>query len=241
MSQLSKAVLDSSQMDSEKFRSLAEKTADFLNGLGMSVLPYRAADLPLFNSLPLEKRKHSVQYLESFHGVLEMMKKNGVDFKNNSKALWEGIKVMGFRPPSDLFGFLKDDHKIEVYNAEGIQIWRNLGVMSICSYTLEEMYCMDWQDRYARNESDTKQIISMVQTILSGKVRNTIPAMIGDHTVIEKSSINQYVLKASHDYFCPLFNEYNQVRGFVVTSLVEIVGSAKLQPELLTDSPAAQP
>ena len=95
--------------------------------------------------------------------------------------------------------------------------------MKICSYTLEEMLCFPWYERYERSQEDTDSILRSVGKVLAAAQPRYFKESIGEHVFEEKFSERQYLLCARHDYFCPLFEDSNSPVAFIVTSKVNIL------------------
>ncbi len=193
---------------------------------GFTVIPFRKDDLPIFSSLSPERQAEATYYIELYCAILLQSEiKNSSKDNNNADSLWVALIYLQWHQPSDFFSYLKPDDKIEIYNTQGIQIWRNFNVMRICSYSIEEMYCYTWPERYLRSDEDTNKIMSTVQKVLSHKERKVFREAIANHNVIERFSEKQFILEASHEYFCPLLDRQGIVSGFIVTSKVDVVGS----------------
>lgn len=182
--------------------------------------PFHDPSLPHFSSLSQEKKQSALHYVRRIWGITQHHVQNHVDAENNAMALWSALKSCGLTPGSDLFGHLEGDDKIEIYTLNGIQIWRNCNVMEICSYTLEEIYSFDWQERYERSPRDNQAIMAAIDQAI--KPGGNFRAMIPRHQVVEKFSENRLCLNVRHDYFFPLMGPEREVSAFLVTSKVEI-------------------
>ena len=55
----------------------------------------------------------------------------------------------------------------EDYNVEGLQTWRNLNFMKFCSYTLEEVFCIEWYKRYTRTAGKNEECMEKVAYLIN--------------------------------------------------------------------------
>lgn len=205
----------------DEFQQIAENLATYFSHIGITVKPYHDRSLPRFSKLSEEKKKKALFFLQLFWTITQSTGQS--DLKNNSRALWAAMKSVGLRHGSSFFQHLEDDDQIEIYNLEGVQIWRNFNVLKICSYTLEEVHSYEWIDRYERNDKDTQTILKVIAQVLQKSGPEPIHANIPYHFVRERFSERQLLLNVCHDHFVPLFDEKNQIAAFLVTSKVEIV------------------
>ncbi|MES2768744.1 MAG: hypothetical protein V4596_06320 [Bdellovibrionota bacterium] len=209
-----------------RFKQCALSISAIFEKNGFKVIPFKRDDLPIFSSLSSKKQAEAIHYIELYYSILQQSEiKKSSEKNNNADSLWEALVYLQWHQPSDFFSYLRPDDKIEIYNTQSIQIWRNFNVMKICSYSIEEMHCYTWPERYSRSEEDTDKIMSTIQKVLSHKERKVFREAIANHTVIERFSEKQFILEASHEYFCPLVDRQGLVSGFIVTSKVDVVGS----------------
>lgn len=208
-----------------QFRTLAENLSTYYNTLGAKSKPYHDPSLPHFSGLPETSKRSVIQHLTAQWQVAQTHITSQGEADNNAKSLWSALKVYGLNPGGDLFGFLEQDDMIEVYTLDGIQIWRNCNVMEICSYTIEEVNCYDWEERYDRKETDNIVIRRAIGAMLDLNGKGYIRANIPYHIVEEKFSQERLRLNVSHGYFFPLLGQENQVTAFLVTSKVEVVSN----------------
>ncbi len=223
------AFTDNSQSSSltdldHEFRILADSVASHYRRFVPGVKPYHDSSLPHFSRLPTQKKQNAVHYLRQLWSVIQHDIANQVDVGNNAVALWSALKVFGFKPGSDLFGYLQGDDTIEIYTLDGIQVWRNCNLMEVCSYSLEEIHSFEWHERYDRAEVDNQNIVQTIGRMLGeGKPRH-VAAMIPYHSVNEKFSESMFRLNVRHDHFFPLtLQGGNDVVAFLVTSKVDIL------------------
>lgn len=202
-----------------KFRLLSEELSGYYEKNGVTVKPYHDPSLTNFSQLSIERKHKAVHDLQTFAEITRY----GGSEKTQSKALWAILKRARLRPNPDLFRYLAEDDKIEIYNFSGIQLWCNIETLSICSYTLEEIHSFDWLERYQRDELDTQRILKAIEKLPGQATGEPLVAMIPNHQVQERFSEKRFLLDVRHDYFFPLYSEQNQLAAFLVSSKVKIL------------------
>lgn len=205
------------------FKEVCEQLSWYFGKYGLVVLPYLDG-CPHFNIATATDKKNFLERASLYLQTLGHAEERKIDLLNNADSLWATLVFLKLRPPSDFFSYLSDDDKIEVYDLNGVQIWRNINVMAVCSYSFEEMLCLPWDERYCREESMTQKIYASVGKVISSSESQVYYEQIPSHIVKEKKSQKKYTLLARHDYFAPLFDVDNKVAGFVVTSKVDVLG-----------------
>ncbi|MEK6774203.1 MAG: hypothetical protein AABY64_09695 [Bdellovibrionota bacterium] len=211
----------------EDFKTTLDKISSILNSLGVSATSYHTSYLKDYSKLSSHQKKSALRdsqkYLECLTAseLVEPATDDDRDTPDLGQSLWFALRHFGLRPTSDLFELLSMNDAVEIYNAEGIQVWRNLKFMEVCSYTLEEIFCYTWQDRYTRSEAATVQImdvISKFSTISPKSIKCGIKNLLH-----EKFSVKKLTIDVTHEMLSPVFNSLNAVGGFVVTSKVKIL------------------
>ena len=201
----------------DEFRSLVENLAEYYTRSGVAVKPYHDQRLPNFCALRPELRERALFEARTFWEITSGHITERVNPRNNSQALWGALKIAGLRPTASLFGHLTDDDCIEIYNASGFQIWRNLAMMELCSYTLEEVHCFEWHARYERSSANNNAMTKAVNFILSGAGRE-YHEPIASHPVRERFSQTQMLLWAQHEGWYGLSDREGRLAGILLRS-----------------------
>lgn len=109
---------------------------------------------------------HGIIYLQQFSKVLTEMSAASLDPWNNKSLLWTTIKVLKLKPKIEsLIELIEGEEIMEIYDLNGIQIFRNLRFLELCNYPIEMILTRPWHELYARSPSIKKQIL--VDCILS--------------------------------------------------------------------------
>lgn len=155
-------------------REVVRNISEVIGRFGVRVVPFRSPDLTHFRLLTEARQRLAIQQAMSYSESLDMVVREGWSLNDEKRALWSALRFFGFRPNSDVFSFIKDGDSVELYNSEHIQLWRNLGFMKICSYSLEEMFCFPWGERYIRDEVSLNTALETIGKLLQGRTRETI-------------------------------------------------------------------
>ena len=113
---------------------------------------------------------------------------------------------------------------VEAYDLGGIQFWRNLKFLEVSNYTIEEMFCLPWHERYKYDLKAAKMTEDIVIKILTGQIKDTHYCDIYN-VLVEKHSAKKYAINVHHKIVSPLFYEDNSVAGFIVISDAKILGT----------------
>jgi hypothetical protein len=226
------------------FRDLADRICSISNDNGVKVIGYRDPQLPLFNALPVTKQVEVLSRMKIYLHSLEVVEATDSKFENSENVLWHSLSALGLVPPSDMFRRFKSNDIIEIYDLQGIQIWRNFNFLRICSYTLEEMHSLEWHNRYTREEAKSAECLSHLENLLSGKTSDVFFCDISEHVLEETNSTERYVLQVRHDWAGRLKDRQHQIAAWFLTSQVEILDSkaaAQPKPRLSVVPSAPQP
>lgn len=216
----------SSSMDKNSiendFRSVLDQISKVLGRFEVQVKSYQSSSLKDFSKLSVEAKKIALKdagtYLEVLMSDLDQLENNRY---SEGQSLWLALRYFGLRPTSDVFEVLTNGSAIELYSSEGIQLWRNFKVMDVCSYTLEEIFCYTWQERYERDENATNKIMQVISQF-SSENPCTVKCSI-NNTLKEKFSEQKLVVDVHHEHLSPVFNTSHKFAGFIVSSSARIV------------------
>lgn len=212
----------------ENFKIVADHITRIINRNGKNVLAYNHSNLLIYSRLEVEQQKKVLhdakvylESLESFDAVSATTHGPNISIKDDYKiSLWSALKYFGLRPMSDLFSYLTQEKIVEVYNSQGIQIWRNFNFFEVCGYSIEEMFCYTWMERYERNDEILQQIFSIMSRFLAGE-NATIKCDIHNQ-IKELISTEKLTIDAHHEYVSPFYDKENRYAGFIVVSSAKV-------------------
>jgi hypothetical protein len=214
----------SSDGPADKFRRTSEQISLLLNKEGVPApLPFHDESLVHFKALSNKQQQTAIRNIGNHLKILEYVVKSGESLKNEQQILWRALKLFNMRPKFDIFSFLDSKYAIELYDCHGIQLWSNIRFMEVCSYTLEEMFCYSWQDRYKRDEEATGKILKVLDEMLISESPQTVRPQI-ENRLIESFSTERFIIDVVHDYMSPVMGAARNMVGFLVLSTVEVVG-----------------
>jgi len=213
----------------DSFRILSDRVAQLLSACGTPVRAYLDSGLPLYRALPEKKQKAALDQLRVFLQSIEMAAKDGKGF-DDPRSLWYALSALKLVPPSDLFDRIPSGSAIEIYDGENIQIWRNWEVMRVCSYTIEEIHCLEWHVRYDRQDVVTAQCFDLVNTLFNGESDIVIPS-VPEHEITESRSQERFYLKVDFKIASKLRDRDGQPIAFLLASAVNAAYKTRRRDE----------
>jgi PAS domain-containing protein len=163
--------------------------------------------------------------LLNYYEIFAQALKDKAQLRDGKTMLWYALKRFGLRPTSEVFDVISDEDIIEIYNADGIQIYRNLNFYEISSYSLGELVAFEWSELYQREDQVSVEIMKLAGDILKGKYSKTFQSPIPRHKLIEKFSEECHVLDMIQRHYSPLYplEGGRQVVGVIATSQVHVL------------------
>jgi hypothetical protein len=126
--------------------------------------------------------------------------------------------LRGFRICPDLYYAISDDDIIEIYTADFTQLFRNLEMLKLCSYSILELSVYEWPELFRRPHAITKQLIHLAEQIMGTKEPRTISCdNVPDHFLEEIFSPGKHKLFIEQKILSPLMDQNNNAIGFVGT------------------------
>lgn len=173
-----------SQQLNEEFKSLAHGVCRMLESDGLHRKPYLDG-LPYFQALSLEKKQGIVENLRFYKELCEEQISEGYKLKDNSTFVWRAFRKLGYVPRADVFNSISDEDLVEIYARDNKQLYRNFRFFECCSYTLEELYSVEWWNLYERDSAMTKKIFDAASKVMSGEIEESYVPGIEPHLLIE--------------------------------------------------------
>jgi len=170
--------------------------------------------------LRLEHRTQTlvVREINQLNSLLLDAVRSGVKLTSDRRLTWFAISRLGMVPCSDAFEQIRDSDFVEIYNTEGIQIFRNLEFYRLISYTIAEITLHPWYRLYGRDERFADQIRSEAfGKALDGR-RETFRPAIESHDSFEVMSLDQRRFHILPGVISPLFDKSGRAVAFLATS-----------------------
>jgi len=213
------------------FREIADKICEIGDRYSVKITGYKHADLPLYSALPVQKQQDSLHQLRVFLQTMEATESSGNKVDNQGCFVWAALSTFGLVPPADLFSKLDSDALIEIYDLYGLQIWRNFNFLKFCSYTLEEVFCIEWSNRYTREPGMNEVCAQKIGALLSGQTPEIYYPGIAKHTIEETCSEERYIFNVHYDLLCTLKNREGAVVSWLVMATAEHLGRREELPK----------
>jgi len=197
---------NSSLENCNTFRRVAMKISDLGASVGIKISPFHHPSLIFFSKLDDLNQRKVLEALNTYLNIYESVKSEGVSILNCSRVIWNALLQLGYRPTSDLFSHISDEHLIEVHDCNLIQVFRNLSFFNYCSYSLEELYCHQLVELYERDLKTEQNLMSLAPPLFSGEIRNVIDPNLQPHIIQEKISSAKLAVLCHVQKIAPLFS-----------------------------------
>lgn len=200
----------------QEFMSLTEELSRWLAAEGIRCQSYTPG-LPHFSKLSVDKRADIVQSVRFYKELCQEQTNEGYKITDSLVLTWRALNKLGLTPRSDLFDKVTDEDIIEVYAGDGRQLYRNFKFFDFCSYTMEDLYSLEWWSLYNRDEAITAKLYAIVGRIFSGELDTTVVPDCPPHIVSETSSVEKMRMEYEPRMISPLYHNR------VVTAVIAIV------------------
>lgn len=187
--QISNSML-SMQLIHEEFKRSALKLSAICSTQNIRVRPF-VEGLPHFGKLSSDRQLDIIKNIKFYLELCEEQMSEGQSLRDNLSFTWKALRKLGYSPKSDLFSLIKDDDIIEIYNNESRQLYRNLRYYDFCSYSIEELYSLEWWNLFSRDAEITMKLIEESGKIFNGEVDTHIFSETGEHMVKELASVDR--------------------------------------------------
>ncbi|MFV3407586.1 hypothetical protein ACNH6C_03200 [Bdellovibrio bacteriovorus] len=204
----------------ERFRLLCERLALVLEKEGLSVKPYHDPALPHFCRLANDQKDLALQTLKDYVEICQEVQAESYSLKDSPRFCWKALRRWGLVPSSDFFDKLEMANIVEIYTSDNLQIFRNLRFFEVSTYTLEELYTLEWWKLYGREEAVTRDLFAAALDLLSGKVPGTMRFQVGKHQLWELCSEGLRRFEVEPRYASSL-RRSGEIKGFLFTTTVD--------------------
>lgn len=189
----------------KEFSKLAKSVSMYLSCEGAHVRPHLEG-LPYFSKLSLEAQQVAVDRLRFYHDLCADQSSEGYRLRDSKTFTWRALSKLGLVPKSDLFMQMTDDHIVEVYSSENIQLFRNLNFFDFCSYSLEELHAIEWWGLFDREAATTQKLFGYAEKIFSGELSENFKPEVEKHILRETNSFDRLSMEYAVELMGPLYN-----------------------------------
>lgn len=208
------------------FMNLCEELARFAAQHDIFLIPHNEKGLLNFKSLDFEKQTfitaHLTAYLQQiYQAAFEKITLRG----DNRQHVWWSLKNLRLVPPSDLLDKISSDDIIEIYNNEGIQVFRSFELFQHISYSLSEIFTFTWMELFERDEFVFKRVFDAVDKVLAGEVTGVVKQQLPPHVLKEKFSNEKKWIEIQQGVLCPLQSVNGSLGGYLYSFKILNYGS----------------
>ena len=144
-----------------------------------------------------------------------------LNHKSEIKLLQRALDKFGLRAKDSELDFkISDGDIFEIYNSEGLQIYRNWNFFKFCSYSLAELLTYDWTTLYERPTSVVNALMGLLPQIF-GPDATTIQYEIPEYVLTERYLERTKAFKVKMKLASPLLDrQTGAVSSFITTGKV---------------------
>lgn len=188
-----------------RFRDAVSSLAKLAAEEGVSLVPFHEFSLPIFSALGDEARGTAVRDAEEMNSLWRETRQGGGTLSNSRQLLWRFLSRMKLHIPADFLELYRDDWVIEIYNRDGLQIFRSFSVFRFTSFSLEELLSIPWWERYHRENEDHGFLLEIQKGIFDGEIRGCLQPASRPHLLKEVGSAEELHLDFDAKLFAPVF------------------------------------
>lgn len=152
--------------------------------------------------------------------------------------LKKALRAFGLKAYDDnVFNLITEDDIIEIYSADGRQLYRNILFCKMCSYSLLDLAVNSWDQLYEKPAQVTNQILELIKQILTTNISTTpynLDAFIQREKFIYAKTLRTYIVTPR--YISPLLDAHSGERiAMLSTYSAQILaeGSASLKFDII--------
>lgn len=213
----------------ESFRLLTERFCELAGREGIWARPSGSQGPVYFRCLPDRLQLSTLDHFHRFLEVCEEAQDAGNRLADDRSFLWRMFRKLGVHPVSTLLAEIDDNDVIEIYNADFIQVFRNLKFFTLCSYTLDDLLCRPFWELFQREERITRALLSVAGDIYSKTVEGIQRLDLGRHFLVETDGPRRLRSEVENRIVCPLYNTAGDVAA-LVSVIRPISCQSTLQP-----------
>lgn len=207
----------------EDFRILLEEMSAFAKTQGINIVPYKSSNLPFYSALPRKQQRSVYKGLRAYYEAMI------VTHTSSSKlSVAESTAVMlsklDLKYDDDYLATLTNEHVVEVYLIESLQVYRNLFFFTLTSYALEEICTRPWFELWERDSRVTELLLTLVGQLNEFKITGAVSVLMPTHEVRDHASRLRAGALMSPMTILPLYDKHGAVYGFATSYKINPVG-----------------
>jgi len=200
----------------QSFRELALVLSSMGASINVPIRPYVLSSLPHFGALSLSEQQNAVMKLAQYVSICQDVIASGGSLKSSRTFVWRAFRAFGWKPSSKLFESMDEDHIVEVYDFNNVQLFRNMKFFEYCSYTLEDIFTRPWMNLFVReNPEQTEELVKCMTDLAASKSHETIFPSIATQKIYEVDSELKNRMNFDIESLTLLFDSTNQPAAFL--------------------------
>lgn len=218
--------LKNSTIENE-LREITSKLSDIFCSIKKHPRVYREETWARFRTYDSKTQEDCLNKANTYLEICQSTLNSGSSLTNTKQMLWYAVRRLKLLPSDDLFEVIQENDVVEIYNSNGVQLFRNHRFFDICSYDFAELFIYPWYELYKRDNSVDEQIMFFANKIFSGEHKTTIAVSnIPYHKMQEIFSPEKFIMEMQEKYFSPLKPKSGSSNCTVAISNVRVVGKA---------------
>ncbi|QLY26296.1 hypothetical protein [Bdellovibrio sp. KM01] len=212
------ATMTSSDSPLAVFKRLAESFSELIEDEGIFIRPYANPNLIHFSRLTPDEQWDVIARVKLYVLACVNVKEHHRTLTDNRLMVETFLHVSGMTAhPQDL-NLIEDKHFIEIYNKNGMHLFRSLNIFESSSYTFEDLCCRQWYHLYERPTEDQNKIIQAATEFFMQTEPVRKPADAGPMRIVEKDTLEHLIYLTETKWLIPVFK--NQSLDAVLTVVI---------------------
>lgn len=170
-----------------EFKALLDAFSEMARRESANLVPYDGHGPRYFPQLPEIKQIEVLNNFRCYFEVCSQTLAQGASLRDDKVFVWRMFQKMKVHPPSELMSSIQEGEVIEIYNADFVQVFRNLCFFEICSYSLDELLSRPFWELIHRDEKITNLIVEQASKLLTG-YNGIFQFEVPEHVITEIAS-----------------------------------------------------
>jgi hypothetical protein len=214
---------------SESFRGLALELSAIGQSIDVTIRAFSDPSLPHFAKLTTDEQQNVVMQLARYVSICQDVLASGGSLRSTRTFVWRAFREFGWTPNSSFFNAMSDDHVIEIYDRNNLQIFRNFRFFELCSYTLEDVFTRPWTTLFRRrDQAQTERLIKYVETMFAIETRETLFVDVGIQNTQETDSELRRSVDLEVEVAALLFDKDDKPEAFIVCERAEFAPNTQI-------------
>ncbi len=171
----------------------------------MAVRPYSHPSIPFFQQLEEAEKTRVVTTLNNYLEICRSVYKETHSLKESEFLVKKALEYFKFTCDPKIFQLLKQSGRVlEFYSLSNTQFFRTINYFEFGSYTIEDIYCRQWNHLYLRDDAVGETIFNGVMAVTSGQSTDEGIVISEEHVLTEKASLERLTIQVDEMRLMPL-------------------------------------